>query len=273
MKKFGMPTLLECDDLEACVGVATRLELDFVEINMSFPQYQSASSDLTRAMDLSARSGVFYTIHADEQLNPFDFNARVSRCYRDVMADTVHTALRLQVPVINMHLLRGIYVTLPDRVILLSDMYRKQYRESIRDFVKMCEDLIGDAPLRIAIENVDTNPFTASQREALADFFMQSPVFGMTLDSGHEDCLGGQDTPIFHKYADRVLHMHLHDSDGRHPHLPLGAGHIPVADTLGRLRGQTCLIEVKTVEGLQESVSYLRRNGLWKTDENRKDRI
>ena len=37
---FGMPTLVECSDLEACCALGQELGLQFVEFNMSFPQYQ-----------------------------------------------------------------------------------------------------------------------------------------------------------------------------------------------------------------------------------------
>ena len=38
--KYGMPTLVECRDLEHCASIAKELGIDFIEINMSFPQYQ-----------------------------------------------------------------------------------------------------------------------------------------------------------------------------------------------------------------------------------------
>ena len=41
--KFGMPTLVECKDIFDCCDVAEKYGLDFVEINMSFPQYQPSS--------------------------------------------------------------------------------------------------------------------------------------------------------------------------------------------------------------------------------------
>ena len=66
---------------------------------------------------------------------------------------------------------------------------------------------------------------------------------------------------VFEKYPDKLSHMHLHDSDGAHPHLPLGGGRIDVKSKLAMLReDSTCLIEVKTVAGLTESVKYLKNN-------------
>lgn len=255
--KLGMPTLVECADIYECAAVARKCALDFIEINMSFPQYQPDSLDTSALRALSIEQGIFYTIHADEQLNPFDFNADVSACYFEQMRKTVRFALEVDIPVINMHLLKGVYVTLPDKVILLTDVYREEYLTRVREFISMCEYEIGDKRLRIAIENVDTNPFTVSQLEAL-ELFMASPVFALTLDVGHEMCLGFKDSHVFEKYPDKLIHLHLHDSNGRSCHLPLGTADVNVGEKLAALRGETCLLEVKTIAGLEESVKYIK---------------
>lgn len=257
--KFGMPVLVECENIRECVSVAHKYGLDFVEVNMSFPQYLPENSDFELYKKLSRENGIFYTIHADEQLNPFDFNRVVSECYFGVMSECIDFAKKIGAPIINMHLLKGVYVTLPDRVILLTDVYREEYFTRVKEFIRMCEEKIGDADLKIAIENVDSNSFTKSQLDAL-EFFMKSPVFALTLDVGHDDCLSGSDAPVFEKYADKIAHMHLHDSDGRHAHLPLGEGRVDIKSKLSLLsENSTCLIEVKTVEGLKTSVDYLNK--------------
>lgn len=258
--KFGMPALVECKDVYECIEVAKKNGLDFVEINMSFPQYLPESVDMAKLRRALSDSGIFLTIHADEQLNPFDFNATVSRCYFDVMRSSVRFALELGIPVINMHLLKGVYVTLPGKVILLTDVYKDEYFTRVREFIAMCEEEIGDRNLKICIENVDSNPFTESQLEALP-LFMASPVFGLTLDVGHEMCLKMQDSHVFKEYPEKLIHMHLHDCDGKKPHLALGDGIMDVESKISAFKGETCLVEVKTIAGLESSSKYLREKG------------
>ena len=257
--KFGMPTLVECDDIFACRDVAKKYGLDFIEINMSFPQYLPSMLDVKVLREITKRDGIFFTIHADEMLNPFDFNPKASECYFGIMRDTIRFALEIGAPIINMHLLRGVYVTLPGKVILLTDVYKEKYLRRVREFISMCESEIGDSELKIAIENVDTNPFTKSQIEAL-ELFMSSPAFALTLDTGHEACMNFADAFVFNKYPERLVHMHLHDSDGAAAHLPLGEGRVPASQKLLALRGNTCLIEVKTVDGLARSVEFLKKS-------------
>jgi len=256
--KFGMPTLVECADIFECCAVAEKYGLDFIEINMSFPQYQPSSLDVEKLISITKEKGIIYTIHADEMLNPFDFNDAVSECYFGVMRDTIRFAKSIGAPVINMHLLKGVYVTLPGKVILLNDVYSDKYREKVGQFIKMCEIEIGNSPLRIAIENVDSNPFTESQL-AVLPMFMASPVFALTLDTGHEHCLDYVDSSVSKAYPDKLIHMHLHDARGKSAHLPLGSADV---DVLGKLellpKDKTCLIEVKTIAGLDESIKYLK---------------
>ncbi len=260
--KYGMPTLVECRDINECAALAHRLALDFVEINMSFPQYQTENLDIEYLKKLAKDNRIFYTIHADEQMNPFDFNKNVSDCYFEIMREYIKFAKELSIPVINMHLLKGVYVTLPGKVILLSDVYLDDYLSRVREFISMCEREIGDAPLKIAIENVDSNPFTTSQVKAL-EYFMASSVFGLTLDIGHDVCMGGTDRYVFDKYPDKLVHLHLHDSNGKSAHLPLGEGKVDTGATLSMLKkGDTCLVEVKTIAGLMQSIVYLKEENL-----------
>ncbi len=262
--KFGMPTLVECRDIFECCDVAKKNGLDFIEINMSFPQYLPDALDVEKLLEITENDNISYTIHADEMLNPFDFNDKVAGCYFDVMRDTIRFAKKVNIPVINMHLLKGVYVTLPGKVILLSDVYYDNYIEKVRQFIKMCEDEIGNSSLKIAIENVDSNPFTESQLKALP-LFLSSPVFGLTLDTGHELCLNFTDSHVFDEYPQKLIHMHLHDAKGKSAHLPYGDGDVEVEKKISMLKnGDTCLIEVKTIEGLETSVKYLRDKGFMK---------
>ena len=176
------------------------------------------------------------------------------------MKSSIRFALEIGIPVINMHLLKVVYVTLPGKVILLTDVYAEQYFARVREFIAMCEEEIGDAPLKICIENVDSNAFTESQLKALP-LFMASPVFALTLDVGHEMCLKMADSHVFSEYPEKLVHMHLHDCDGKKPHLALGDGIVDIENKIAQFHGETCLVEVKTIVGLEVSSKYLKEKG------------
>ena len=51
--KFGMPTLVECSDIFECARVAENNGLDFIEINMSFPQYLPEALDAEKLLEIT----------------------------------------------------------------------------------------------------------------------------------------------------------------------------------------------------------------------------
>ena len=257
--KYGMPTLIELGTIRAHAELARKLSLDFIEINMSFPEYTPSAIDIGELRAIAREYGVFYTIHADEYLNPFDFEYEVSECYFSVMKRTLEVARQIGARVVNLHLQKGIYITLPDKVVLLTDIRREQYLRRVREFIALCERTLEGTDIIIAIENVDTNPFSKSQLEAL-EYFMASDRFALTLDTGHEMKLGFADTPVFLAYPEKVRHMHLHDYKDGKPHLALGEGEVDIDGRLTMVRGDTCLVEVKTVSGLLTSVDYLNQS-------------
>jgi sugar phosphate isomerase/epimerase len=111
------------------------------------------------------------------------------------------------------------------------------------------------------MENV--GGFRDFQRSAL-EILLESPVFGLTLDIGHNYCTGGVDEPWIMEHADRLQHMHMHDAkDGKKDHQALGAGEIDIPKFLDLAEKHECTIvlETKTVAGLRESVAWIRKNG------------
>ncbi len=92
---------------------------------------------------------------------------------------------------------------------------------------------------------------------------MASNVFALTLDTGHEFCLDFADSNVFAEYPQKLFHLHLHDAKGKSAHLPLGEGGVDIPEKLKMLSEDgTCLIEVKTIDGLNSSCEYLK-NTVW----------
>lgn len=261
MIEYGMPTLVECKDIDDCAELCHRLGLKFIEINQSFPQYQPASMDLNHLKELKERYGIGYSIHMDESMNPFDFNAAVAEVYRRNAVESIEFAKALGIKKLNLHLLRGVYVTLPGKRIFLNDVYGEDYLASVAKFRDVCDQAIGDSGVLICIENTD-DPFLPCHFGAM-EVLLQSKNFALTLDTGHDQASNHVDLDFFKKNKNRLSHVHLHNCKGKSPHLPLGEGDV---DILGMLKlteetGSDCVIEVKTIEGLEQSVEWLKAQG------------
>lgn len=257
--EFGMPFLIETDTLEDCVALCSRLGLAFIEWNMSFPQCQIAHLSPQKINNLQRQAGIFSTIHLDEGLSVCDFNPRVKRAYQETVLETIALAKEIGAPTLNMHLARGVVVTLPGRKELLFAKYRDDYLQNILEFRQLCEREIGDSGIRIAVEN--TEGFLTHEQEAI-ELLLESPCFGLTLDIGHSHVIGDTDIPFYEGHRDRLIHMHAHDARSNKNHLALGDGDIDLNQRLCMAAecNARVVLEVKTIEGLTNSVNWLWRN-------------
>jgi sugar phosphate isomerase/epimerase len=261
MIEYGMPNLVECEDIDTCAKLCAELGLQFIEINQSFPKYQPADMDIDHLSELKERYGIGYSIHMDEAMNPFDFNDNVAEVYRNNAVESIEFAKKLGITKLNLHLLRGIYVTLPGKRIFLNDVYEEAYLNKVRLFRDVCEKAIGDSGVKICIENTD-DPFIPCHHKAIP-LLLKSPAFGLTLDTGHDQASEHVDLDFFKENQHRLCHVHLHNCKGKSPHLPLDEGDVDIHGMLELVEktGSDCVIEVKTIEGLKQSVAWLKEQG------------
>lgn len=274
MIQFGMPTLIENRTLEDNIRLCRRLGLKFIELNMNFPEYQVDGLEQTdRLLQAAEEAGIYYTIHLDENLNIADFNPLVTQAYRETVRRMIAAAKKL-LPlrdrfgagsgplILNMHMNPGIYITLPDRKVQMYERDFDVYMRSFAAFRSLCEEWIGEAGIRIAVENTDG--FRDYEKKAV-EALLESPVFALTWDVGHSKATGEKDVPFLLEHRDRLIHFHIHDGTEVPPrnHLALGDGEIDLAARLKLAEecGARCVLETKTVAALEKSVKRLREKG------------
>ena len=259
MLKFGTPTMVEMENLEQAVQVCRDLRLDFLELNINFPQYLLDQLDVEKLKELSEEYGIFYTLHLDDEMSIADFNPYIAGGYCRTVYDAVELAKKLGIPKLNMHLSRGAKYTLPDRVIYFFEAYEAEYLARIRAFREECQARIGDSGILICVEN--TAGFLPFQRKAV-EILLESPVFGLTFDIGHNYCSGNMDEEFILSHKDRLKHFHIHDCvEGKKDHRTLGTGELDVGRylNLAESLGCTAVVETKTVESLAQSMAWIRR--------------
>lgn len=260
--RYGTPTMIETDTLRRCAEVARDQGLDFVELNINFPQYQLSMLDPAELKHLAKEFGIGYTLHLDDEMSIADFNDYVAEGYLKTVLDAIELAKKVGIPVLNMHLSRGAKYTLPDRVVYFFEAYREDYLKKIARFRDACAAAIGEAPITICVEN--TNGWLDFQRAAV-ELLLESPAFGLTYDIGHNYCAKDADEGWLLGHKDRLRHFHIHNAaQGNKDHQALGTGALDVKRYLNLARdlGCTVVLEVKTVEGLAASVKWMGDKGL-----------
>jgi sugar phosphate isomerase/epimerase len=255
---FGMPTLIECRTIEENIHLCKELELDFIELNMNLPQFQIENIDGHQYKDLMEEHGIFFTIHLPEELNIADFNSKVRKAYLDIIHHSIIFAKEIGAPIINMHMVPGVYFTLPRKKIYLFQEYFETYLENVQEYRDLVERSIGDSKISMCIENIgiyDKRYICKAVEELL-----KSRTFKLTWDIGHDHSSGCKDTRFILSNSDHIAHFHIHDAMEGEDHLPLGRGQLNIAEkiALAKHKGSMCVIETKTIDGLRESVEFLR---------------
>ena len=267
-----MPTLIENRTLEENISLCKNLGLKFIELNMNFPEYQTDLLEQTdRLIQPAEKTGIYYTIHLDENLNIADFNRLVSGAYLETVKRSVDVLKKLmplrdkfgdpsQPLTINMHMNHGIFITLPDRKVQMYDRDFDTYMRSFEVFRSKCEEWIGDSDIMIAVENTDG--FRDYEKKVI-EYLLESPGFGLTWDIGHSKATGEKDVPFIMEHRDHLIHFHIHDGSETPPknHLALGDGEIDITDRLNLAteRNARCVLETKTIEALKKSAAWLER--------------
>lgn len=255
---FGMPTLIEYGSVEENAELCSKLGLNFLELNMNLPFCQNFSSeDISHLQKTARENGIYYTLHLDENADFCNFNPVIKAGWQQVLKGTLSAAAALKIPIVNMHLNRGVWFTLPDRKVFLYEKYVSHYRNSLYELKEICADFSGE--VKVSIEN--TNGFMSFEKDALENLICEENI-GLTWDIGHCESAGNKDESFMLKNRKKLYHMHVHDAFEKRDHLPLGEGKINLH---GRLKaaeeaGCRCVVEVKTSDALKDSVLWLKEN-------------
>lgn len=254
--EYGMPTLLELDSLRANVDLARRLGLSFVEINCNVPEFQVDSMSPLALNALRDETGIRFTLHLDEFLSITDPNLKISEAYIQSVLDSIEFAKKTGIDRLTMHFLPGVVFTLPTHKVYVYDKYKDYYHSRLIEFRDRVTKAIGDTSVRICIENVTG---FAPYMQVGIECLLESPVFGLTYDCGHNARYDQIDDVFLKAHRSSIIHMHLHDVSGKKDHQPLGSGDL---DLLSELRfvqpnDPSVVVEVKSVEALTQAIEGL----------------
>jgi len=254
---YGMPSLLELEDLTTNVVMAQSLGLNFVEINCNVPEFQVERLNPKALLELTKATGIHFTFHLDEYMSITDPNPAISEAYINSVLASIEFAKQAQIESLTMHLINGVVFTLPHKKVYVYEKYKDYYLQRMLIFRNRVTQAIGDSKISLNIENV--GGFESYMRESI-ELLIESPVFGLTYDCGHNARYGQVDWTFLQSHSTRIRHMHVHDCQGQRDHLPFGEGDldIPTEINFASQSAAKIVLEVKTAEALKRTVETLR---------------
>ena len=274
---FGMPTLIELNSLKENIEHCKKLKLNFIELNMNIPLFSVLGIEDENNFELKKiieelnfyqkEFGIYFTIHLDENFNFADSNIYIKNAYLKTLKAVIKNSKKINCPIINMHLNKGIYFTLPTEKVFLFEKYKEEFNNSLEEFIKFCNCENSDSNIFISIENTDG--WTDFEKKTIEKILMNKN-FSLTFDIGHSQAIGNIDQDFILKNKSKLKHFHIHDGTlpnaatkqfGKN-HLQLGTGNINLKEKiyLAQETNSRCVIETKTVESLVESVKWITKS-------------
>lgn len=259
--KYGMPTLIELDTLEDNVLLCKALNLDFVEINMNFPEYQLDNLDHEELNRLQLEHSVFFTFHLAEDIDIGHLNATIREAYLKDLFNTLELMSKIGATVLNMHMSKGIFVTLPERKINIYEQYINRYNANILTFKNKVSPILKDKGIQIYIEN--TGIYDRTYIKEAVSQLLSDESFRLTWDVGHDHSSGHKDKAYMYQNLDKIHHYHIHDAIASQNHMTLYDGDIDVEAffKLADTSSSTVVIETKTINALKASINRLNQRG------------
>lgn len=257
--KYGMPTLIELRTVEEHARICAENGLDFYELNLAFPWFQSDKLDADDLLRIKKKYGIDFTVHLHDEVNPLAFAPEMRAGAMKNVSYALDLARAIGAKRLNMHLQNGMYSAVGGVKIYACGLCEDEYLGYVQNFVSMVEKKLKDMPDAVfCIEN--TSGFKTYHRHAI-DLMLKSSVFGLTLDIGHNYKASEDDESFILSHADKLRHFHIHDVTKTSNHVALGDGLLDVDGYLDMARDYGCpvVIEVKEKKDLLKSIEYVRR--------------
>lgn len=257
--KIGMPTLIEFNTIEENIELCKELNLNFIELNMNFPYNMINNINPIYLQNLSLKSNIEFTMHMPDDADIASFYDYVGQGYLDLFTDTIKWAKEANIKLLNMHIVKGAYMTLPDRKIFINEKYSDKYVAKFLDSIKVISDIASKYNIAICIENIGN--FGLNYVQKILDKALSYSNIFLTWDVGHDYVSNYSDKEVLFKYKDKIKHMHLHDAIQNKDHLILNEGNLNIEECIDFACKQnlTMLVEVKSKDALIKSVQNINK--------------
>ena len=257
--KLGMPALVEYKTLNELVDLCLKLKLDFIELNMNLPYNFIENLNPAELRRITKQTNIEFTMHMPDDADLGTFYQSVREGYVKLFSDTIDWAKESGVKLLNMHIIEGAKMTLPDKKVYIYDQYSEEFRNNFIKSISTLSEKIKNSNLILTIEN--SNNFGKAYIQKALDKAITYPNIKLTWDVGHDAVSRFTDKIYLMEHQDEISHMHLHDAVGTKDHQVLFEGDLNITELLqfAKQKNIRALIEVKTAEALEKSMEILNK--------------
>ena len=120
---LGMPALVEYTTLNQLVMICMKLGLNFIELNMNLPYNFIQNLHPIEIQKITKETGIKFTMHMPDEADIGSFYDSVRAGYVQLFSDSIDWAREAGVKLLNMHIIEGAKMTLPDKKIYVYENY------------------------------------------------------------------------------------------------------------------------------------------------------
>ena len=131
--KIGMPALVEYNTLNELVELCLKLKLDFIELNMNLPYNFIENIEPEELIKIKNDTNIEFTMHMPDDADLGTFYDSVRKGYVELFSNTIDWAEESGVKLLNMHIIEGTKMTLPDKKVYIYEQYSEEFQNN---FVK-----------------------------------------------------------------------------------------------------------------------------------------
>ena len=247
---FNTRSIGEERTVREAVDFAVESGIGALELDGRRLWYDHLSPGVIRHMKIqAARHGIQYSIHYPQATFPATHDSERRARHLAELEATMRLAHDLGSRVIVLHLGRidfsGVEASqAPERV-------RLEAVENAVEFLRRALPKAEDYGVTLALENLLNRPGDVTRTYAeLARVVrrLDSPVVGITLDTGHARLTEGLDS-AFDTFRDDLRHLHIHDCVDGVDHHELGRGDLDLGRYKEILRARPVLLVLEVGKG------------------------
>lgn len=260
--KIGMPALVEFSSLNQLVDLCMKLNLNFIELNMNLPYNLIENINPKELRKITEETNVEFTMHMPDDADLGTFYESVRKGYMELFKDTIDWANEAGVKLLNMHIIEGAKMTLPNKKVYIYEEYSEEFENNFVKSIKELSKKAKKSNLILAIEN--SSNFGKSYIQNAINNSISYPNIKLTWDTGHDAISRFSDKQYLMINENHIVHMHLHDIVGLKDHQALYDGELNINELMdfAEMKNIRVLVEVKTQEALERSINTLQKNWL-----------